>query len=230
MIRKWSYLENDISSVSNKSFLKILSKYRFKIFKKTTKFKKYHLGISKSVMFRKKYAKRKHSANYINRLYITKYWMVNYLKMRQFVRFYQSINMFNVLSFSPEITVFSAKSNTLKSINGINYFSCSYGILNKFLKKSSNSFFLKTHLSLSLVYALQTTDIKSLGNFSELAPSLVRYDNLNYPVDTGNIRDNLLFSEILLKKKFDSFIFKYTLDTVLLIKNIMVLLVLLHTK
>lgn len=230
MIRKWSYLENDIELVNTKSFLGILNKHRFKIFKKTTKFKKYHIGISKSVMFRKKYAKRKHYSNYINRLYITKYWMTNYLKMRQFVRFYQAINMFNVLSYSPEMSVFSAKANNLKSLNGINYFSCSYGILNKFLKKSNNSFFLKTQLSFSLVYALQTTDIKSLSSFNDLSPNIIKYDNLNYPTDSFIIKNNNVFSEILLLQSVNNFIFKYIIRLILLIRNILVLFVLLHLK
>jgi hypothetical protein len=150
--------------------------------------------------------------------------------MRQFVRFYQAINMFNVLSYSPEMSVFLAKANNLKSLNGINYFSCSYGILNKFLKKSNNSFFLKTQLSFSLVYALQTTDIKSLSSFNDLSPNIIKYDNLNYPTDSFIIKNNNVFSEILLLQSVNNFIFKYILRLILLIRNILVLFVLLHLK
>ena len=154
--------------------------------------------------------------------------MTNYLKMRQFVRFYQSINMFNVFSYSPEMSVFSAKANNLKLLNGVNYFSCSYGILNKFLKNSNNSFFLKTQLSFSLVYAMQTIDIRFLSNFSDLSPNIIKYDNLNYPTDSFLIKNNNEFAEILLLQNINNFVFKYILKLVLIIRNIIVLLTLLH--
>lgn len=62
MVRKWSYLNLNESNYNIDSYNFISSIYNFKVFRSTTRFKKYNRS-ELTFMVRKKYSKRKHKTN-----------------------------------------------------------------------------------------------------------------------------------------------------------------------
>lgn len=83
--------EFDITKVSMKEA------YKFKLFKKNIKFKRFNRGFSKFIVNRKKYILRKRRSNFLVYSLISKVWINFYRKSKQLVRFYQSFNIFPVI-------------------------------------------------------------------------------------------------------------------------------------
>ena len=71
--------------------------YKFKIFKKTTKFKKYNKGLTKFIINRKKYILRKKKTSYAFLYNLSFWWTKSYMILRQSLRFFQ---MYNIFDFS----------------------------------------------------------------------------------------------------------------------------------
>lgn len=68
--------------------------YKFKVFKKTTKFKRYNRGITKFILNRKKYILRKKRGPLQFKLFNIYFWTKSYSKMRHSIRFLQSLHCF----------------------------------------------------------------------------------------------------------------------------------------
>ena len=105
MVRKWSYLNVQTKQLLNSGDNLIFPDFRdkpvtglkkrhiFKVFRNTTRFKRWTVGITKVV--RKKYIRRKHLTNFMNLNYITNSWVSFYLKQRNLTRFYQGLHSIN---------------------------------------------------------------------------------------------------------------------------------------
>ena len=78
-----------------KSFVKT---YKFKIFKKTTRFKKHNIGLTKYIINRKKYHNRKRRSTNLLNYYISSNWSLNYRKKAQFIKYIQTLYLFNKTS------------------------------------------------------------------------------------------------------------------------------------
>ena len=179
MVRKWSYLETrdlelDIQSLESASQL-----YHFKVFRKTTRFKKFNKGITR--MVRKNYARRKHRTNWLVLSYITKSWVTNYLKMRQFERFYSALGRFQFNAFSPNFDIFSIKLNSILNHNGINMASCSKRVLGRYLNQSNGADFLKNPTKNTNSAMIQATSLQDITLSTDVYPNLVNLDNLLFP-------------------------------------------------
>lgn len=84
------------SSFVKYNFFKTVKKvHSFKVFKKSTKFKKYNRGITKFIMNRKKYLIKKKSTNFLHKFSIPLVWTNYFSKKRQLVRFFQYFYMLN---------------------------------------------------------------------------------------------------------------------------------------
>jgi len=190
MVRKWSYLNSKYVDLSNESISFCTLKYNFKVFRVTTKFRKYNLGYT--IMTRKKYARRRHKTNWITLSYILKYWVFFYLKLKQFTRFYQTLGLFNVQAYSASLSYFQKRLSGLNNYSGINSYSTPQSILFKFNALSKNFNFYKTPLLNSNSSGILVRDLDSLALSDSVAPGLVHYDNNFYPYNY-NIRNNFLF-------------------------------------
>ena len=184
MVRKWSYLETrdlelDVQSLESASGL-----YHFKVFRKTTRFKKFNKGITR--MVRKSYARRKHRTNWLVLSYITKSWVTNYLKMRQFERFYSALGRFQLDAFSSNFDVFSMRLSAIVNYNGINILSCSKKILGRYINQSHGAAFLKNPTKNTNSAIVQVSNVQDLSLSSEVYPNLVNLDNLLYPYGDMN--------------------------------------------
>ena len=67
--------------------------YKFKVFKKTTKFKKYNRGLTRFIHNRKKNILRKKRSSLQFMSYIVNFWTKYYTALRNSTRFYQSLNI-----------------------------------------------------------------------------------------------------------------------------------------
>ena len=178
MIRKWSYLSGPAAELSTSSLTRMASLYNFKVFRKTTRFKKFNKGITK--MVRKNYARRKHRTNWLVLSYITKSWVLHYLRMRQFERFYSATGRFCITAFSCNVDVFNLKLITIANKDGINILSCSKATLMKHINSSKGANFLINPTKNSNSTMVQALNPKALQQSSEIYPNLVTLDQLLY--------------------------------------------------
>lgn len=137
MVRKWSYLNVQLVDMNTSRDI-ITRKYVFKVFRTSTKFRKYKLGLSVAV--RKKYANRKHLTNWINLHYIIANWAVFYTKSKQFTRFSQLNNVFNWQFTCADSLFFFKKIPHVTKNTGLLYQSCSNTILNHFKRINWRAF------------------------------------------------------------------------------------------
>jgi len=199
----------------------------FKVFRKTTRFKKYNRGITR--MVRKKYTRRKHLTNAINLSYITKYWVLHYLSMRQFERFYSSLGQFKVSAYATESSVFNIRLFALTNKNGINLLSCSKPVLYKHINSLKNSEFLINYSNHSRSSFIQTNSIENITQSLEIFPNVIKFDSSFYSPDEINSLTNNNESAILLKS-LDAITFNHSLILSTNLYHILILLTLYNIK
>jgi hypothetical protein len=179
MVRKWSYLEAQDLSLNGQSLASTSELYHFKVFRKTTRFKKFNKGIT--CMVRKNYARRKHRTNWLVLSYITKSWVTSYLKMRQFERFYSALGRFQFDAFSSNVSVFSLKLSSILNYNGINITSCSKNILARHINQSRGAGFLKNPTKNNNSAIVQASCLQDITLSTDIYPNLVNINNSFYP-------------------------------------------------
>ena len=113
--------------------------------------------------------------------YITKSWVSNYLKMRQFERFYSALGRFQFSAFSASVHIFSLKLNTVLNFNGINIASCAKNILGRHVNQSGGSAFLKNPTKNTNSATLQASSLQDLTLSADVYPNLVNLDNSLFP-------------------------------------------------
>ena len=99
MVRRWSYINNDLHL---SDFTGVIKAHRFKVFRKNTKFKKFNRGLIDFV--RRKNIKRRRYMNYLTLSFLSSDWSKIYLNQRSIIRFIQSV-------YSHEFSLESAESN-----------------------------------------------------------------------------------------------------------------------
>jgi hypothetical protein len=181
MVRKWSYLETRDLDLDMQSFESTSQLYHFKVFRKTTRFKKFNKGITR--MVRKNYSRRKHRTNWLVLSYITKSWVTNYLKMRQFERFYSALGRFQFDTFSSNFDIFSIKLNSILNHNGINIVSCSKKVLEKHTNQSYGAGFLKNPTKNTNSAVIQVSSLRDISLSTDIYPNLVNLENSLFPYD-----------------------------------------------
>ena len=181
MVRKWSYLKtltiND-NSFWDPYFNTLNKKHTFKVFRKTTRFKRYSTGLSTVVRLKTMKITRKTEKITLSTFISS--WSRIYLRSKQFYRYYQAIGLFTILmpTFSPD----SVKSIILKNnpISNVFYFSCSKSVLKKYL---SNNFYdkkIKSPIQNSRNCYIATTGILDLKDFDKVSSSILFLDEKFY--------------------------------------------------
>ena len=181
MVRKWSYLESNTPNLTPTMLDSSIELYHFKVFRKTTRFKKFNRGITK--MVRKNYARRKHRSNWLVLSYITKSWVLNYLNMRQFERFYSALSRFNINAYSSDVSVFNLRLQELSNVNGINIVSCSKTPLRRHVNYTKNASFLVNPTKNTNSAIVQTLQPLNLTTSTEVFPNVITLENHSYSYD-----------------------------------------------
>ena len=111
MVRRWSYIDNFNNFNFDKNLTRSVNKYNFKSFRKTTKFKRYAIGVTKFV--RKSFLSRKMKTSYFNLILIAATWSKFYLKYKSKLKNYQLIN-FSMYAFT---SFFNTVNTNVVTIN-----------------------------------------------------------------------------------------------------------------
>ena len=88
MVRKWSYVTNTTNSVLIHEKSAVVKCHSFKVFRMTTRFKKYQRY--KTTFVRKKDSTRKRQTSWFTLTVVLGQWSLQYLKNRQHLRYIQS--------------------------------------------------------------------------------------------------------------------------------------------
>lgn len=81
-----------------KSINRAITVYKFKAFKKTTKFKRYNRGLTRFIINRKKNILRKKRSSLQFVSHLTHFWTLSYSSLRGSIRFFQNLNVFRYSS------------------------------------------------------------------------------------------------------------------------------------
>ncbi len=113
MVRKWSYLTMTAGGTVEKPLSAIAKCYSFKVFRMTTRFKKYQrYGTS---FVRKQDSSRKRQTSWLTLLSILAQWSLQYIKYKQYLRYYQNSNLYRYQFVIPNIFVIQKKINLFSS-------------------------------------------------------------------------------------------------------------------
>ena len=203
MVRKWSYL--NLQQVHESKVLRPLLKTKsFKVFRKTTRFKKFNRGITKAV--RQKYMQRKFNTSCYVLKHITKCWSFSYIQSKQVERFIQSMYYSKLISSAPNHDVFYSISKSLDSDLHSHLFSCSKRLMYRFLKNANlkNVLFIKTRIKDSKLSFAQTDSFESLSKNVITNPLTLYLDNIHYHPYTSASSDD--HNQILNKVTQSSFL------------------------
>lgn len=183
MVRKWSYL-TDMQISDSVSIHSLTSTKHFKVFRATTRFKKYTRGMTFNV--RKRYNRRKLLTNNIFLGYITVDWLRFYLKSRHRERYIQSYGTVNATARSAEFDAFKVRALKAETSLGVALFSGSKSVLNGCIRSER---LLKSILVPDVLGNSRITYTQSLSPaesaLSEYThPALLTYDKLTYAPNT----------------------------------------------
>jgi len=193
MVRKWSYLTPNITNNSCSLNLSVKTK-SFKVFRQTTKFKKFTRGLTQSV--RQKYTQRKFFTSLLVLAQITKWWSLSYIQSKQFSRFIQSMSYAPILSHMPDFNTINLISYSNEAYLSFHNFSCSKKLLYRIFVISNTLFshHKSTNSKMSLV---QTSSYTSLGQNEITYPLDTCFENLTYHPSFHNDSVTVQSREIL---------------------------------
>jgi len=143
VVRKWSYINFKIKIIKNKPLNKPLSNFKkklpisfkFKIFRKNTRFKDFNLSYTK--FKRKNPASISRRTSYKNYLIVISNWVKPFLKQKQISAFVQTNHVFSLSS--PIVSLNAIKPNYVPSTSLGKVYGFNFSILNRSLyKKLSN--------------------------------------------------------------------------------------------
>lgn len=230
MVKKWSYLPNikldNVNIFSLKSNF-LTKRHTFKVFKKTTRFKRHSTGLSTVVRLKTMKITRKTEKLTLS-IFIYN-WSKIYMRSKQFYRYYQAINLFNIVlpTFAPE----SVKAVTLKlnPVSNLFFYSCSQNILLKYITNSTSFNKLKSKTLNSRNCYVSSVDINTLENFDQVSSSIVMLDQNFYIPEEVKAQQKL---KNQLHYQLTTTLFYYTLVLNKIIKQIIVklLLYIINTK
>jgi hypothetical protein len=230
MIRKWSYV-NTLSNREKIQFwskLKKLSKrHSFKVFRRTTRFKKYRLGISRSAPGRKWYTRRKRRTSFYMNSHILHSWIHHYLRHKQFIRFVQSIGLAPISGYLGSADWSVKNSFITGAPYGFNAYSCSFRVLNKRVYFSNKFFQKMIILAHSRNSFIQFFDFEAALNSDNLGTNVIFFDRLGYALNS-EYTDDAYFPYIDLIRSLESSVFTSVLELSLEFRKTLIFLSLLN--
>jgi hypothetical protein len=193
MVRKWSYINKDLS---NFNFLqttsltfKTISRFKFKIFRNTTRFKSYNIG--HTAFTRTQPAIQKRRSTWKSYLILSSDWVKPLLSYKKVVGFIQTKSMFHVSVPYPYIHFFKKNIIPITKV-GLGQLNFNYSQLSKtyyskfFLTNSKRSLFknLKFFKYSSLVQLKSYNSVISLKKLGFLL-TFTTYNNLFFQITQG---------------------------------------------
>lgn len=188
MVRKWSYLETLPSFTIGllRSPLHLFRKWHaFKVFKKKTRHRKAYQGYLVRPR-RRHYRNRKLKRNFYALSYIFYTWVKNYLKYKQFLRFYQSIGVTSAHSQSTHPLFTTMLWEKTPSTSGFSTYSCSNKIIKQFsFLQRIDSYQYRTPLRDAPSTGFLMVSIEDMQANPRMNPGVIYLDKLLYPFVTS---------------------------------------------
>ena len=113
MVRKWSYLTTTNLNTTAASVCTIPKAYTFKVFRMTTRFKKFKKH--ETTFVRKQDSSRKRQTSWLTLVTIFAQWSLQYIKYKQYLRYYQTIGISSTTLVIPNIFVLQKKLTSINS-------------------------------------------------------------------------------------------------------------------
>jgi hypothetical protein len=201
-------------------------RYNFKVFRKTTKFKRFKSGLAGLV--RGVYATRKRRTESYGNWFIARDWAIFYLKQRQVVRFAQSLSLLPYESLSADKEVFFKRLPYVDNIGGVSIYTCSATFVKALLLRTRNIPYFFFNSSHSVVSHTQSTNLEDLVNSSEVGANALRNEGLLYPTDSTYFLTSRLVNDLL--NKLMSVLLKAALFVSIEVRKIMTYLVILSVR
>jgi len=188
MVRKWSYLNPELTPVSTSTYRLVEQKYVFKVFRQTTRFKK--SVIFPTVFFRKKDSIRKRKTNWLTLTSILFQWSQTYLKYRHIIRFHQNSSLLPVSFCTPNVDVLLKRSKNIDTVpwNSAAMTAKSVKVFQKF---SLDGKYLHNPLGFSRPTSVFTKILPPTELPEYLSPNFTSYDNTLTP----NVIKSLTYHE-----------------------------------
>lgn len=157
--------------------------HSFKVFKRSTKFKRYNRGHTKFVLNRKKYTLRKKITTSYTKFKVPLSWSIYFSKKRQLTRFYQ---YYFILDYNMSL---ANQSILLNLRNSIDQNQASLGFNFSFLTKNilRNSSLFPTKVFLNLLNFFENMQVSFLHTTS--SPSIT-----NFPVTSNVLSGNFFIA------------------------------------
>lgn len=156
-------------------------KHSFKVFKKTTRFKRHSTGLSTVVRLKTMKITRK--TQKLTLSVLISLWSKTYMRSRQFYRYYQAIGLFTIIlpTFAPD----SIKAVLLKlnPVSNIFYFSCSNTVLKKYLTGKTSDKKIKSPIKNSRNSHVSSVSIYDLEGFDQVSSTVVSLNENFYLPD-----------------------------------------------
>lgn len=124
--------------------------HSFKVFKRSTKFKRYNRGSTKFIFNRKRYALRKKKTTLYAKFTVPLFWSTYFSKKRQLIRFYQCYFMLRyTMSLVNNTTILNLYNSINKKagLHGSTELSPNTSFISKGIITSSTLFYSKTFLN-----------------------------------------------------------------------------------
>jgi hypothetical protein len=171
VVRKWSYIITFKSFLSNP--IVTFSNFKFKIFRKNTRFKKYNLSVTSFI--RKYPISRKRRFNLKFHVILSSEWVKQLFNLKQLSNSIQSKFVFSNLVYTPYKVDFTYN---LTNLIGLGKYSLNFTRVNPYLSK----------VVLQNKYQINFTSSSSLNNLLKLNNlgflfSHVSYSNNKYPLN-----------------------------------------------
>ena len=184
MVRKWSYLNINNNVLPMSKLVESYNVYTFKVFRLTTRFKKYKRY--KTTFLRKKDKLRKRKTNWFNILRIFSDWSTTYIRSRQLIRIYQS---FFIVKYNCILYNLNFFNKLIINFKSPIYF--------------NTSFLTKNYKNLHIIgpskYPTYNIQTNNLTYISELNSYNVQFDNAKYSTSIlVNISKNQLYFKNIL--------------------------------
>lgn len=207
-----------------------MKKHHFKVFRATTRFKRFNVGLTKAV--RRLHTRQRRQTNLLITSYISVDWLRFFMKSRQLYRFMQAYGAFTLNAYSASVD-FANKRMAISAVpGGVNSYACSRILLQQLTSQRFTKLvnvperhFLESSSGSALNSGLMTAEVRDYELLTSLGPNYASLDRQLHPFDGIDYETNSAAT----LGEIDDLLLNLTLPHVVCLRQIAADLVLLST-
>jgi len=205
-----------------------MKKHRFKVFRATTRFKRFNIGLTRVV--RRLNFRQKRRTNFLALSYITASWLNFFLKSRQFYRFVQAYGTFTLNAYSASVYFVSKSLTAITAPGGVNSYACSNKLISAFLfgkgwevyeplSSLNQKHFLESRSGYATHCGIMTQNPADHEVLAPIGPSAARFDRLSYAYDAASSTG----AGLSLLQDMHNSLFNYNVAFVKVVRSVLIL-------